>query len=165
MHNKLSDQIKEYEDYRARQSEEVQRLQDRMNTLVKSREENARIVASDNSNNEARMRLDNNDRDIADLKQSMATLNRKIANDIRSLRSRVLEAQEKALSDLDSRLKRFHFEQAELKNTLIPEAEKHVVRLKERLLETQDEIQHALKEIEEINQLNLADLFQNVESI
>lgn len=158
------DKVKEYEETRVRQGDEMLRLQERMGALVKSREENARIVAADNSNDEARMRLDNNDREISDLKREIATLQRKFANDTRSLRGRVLEAQENALSELDFRLKQIHSEQAELKNVLIPEAEKRVVQLKERLVETQEEIQHTLKDIEEINALNLDGLFQNIDN-
>jgi len=155
MYKTLLEEIQNLENHRARRAEEILRLNERMNALVHSREENSKLVARDNSNDEARMRLDNNDREIASLKSEIAALHRKMAAENRSMRRRVLEIQEKTLRALDSQLEEKHAEQDELKSTLIPEAENHVVALKERLVENQDEIQRIQKEIEEINHLDL----------
>lgn len=163
MSKTLMDAIKDFESYRTRKADEMARLNERLASLIRSREESLKVVELDNGNDEARMRLDAADKDIAALKKNLANLQKQISSDILAMRSEILAKHEQTLAQLDAHLQRKHAEQAHLKNEKIPEAEKHLASLKEQLARTQDEIARVQKDIDQTNQINFDLLLQSQE--
>lgn len=155
----LREQIRACEEFATQRKEELARLTERLASLEAVRTRNFAAIASDNGNSRAQRELDQNDAEIAEVKKQIAAHKRRMQYGLRTMRTRLLQAQEEALRNLQSNLKAQHDEQSIIKNVLIPEAEQNLAALQEKGKQNQDSIQHTQQEIEEFNQLRLDNLF------
>ena len=76
-----------------------------------------------------------------------------------TMRSKILQKQEGTLKSLDQSLRAKHQEHTNLRNKVLPRAEKRVAALRERAASMDEEIRQLQKEVEEINQIDLDALF------
>lgn len=152
---KLLDQIKEYEECQASCVEETKRYEERLEALEKARKEVFDLVASDNANDLAHSRLDHGDREIADLKKEINSHQRKTRSVLHTMRTRILQAQEKADENLKTDLETKNQTLLQLKNELIPKAEARLGGLREKETEVKERIKQIRKESRKVTRLNL----------
>jgi uncharacterized membrane protein YkoI len=156
----LLDQIHGYEEYVAKQKDELARQEERLRAVEKGRAQTDALLERDHGNAEAQVRLDQNDAEMADLKKGISAHKRRMEGRLRTMRSRLLQAQAKALKNLQDSLREEYKEQTSLKNVLIPEAEHHLASLREKVDQGQERTVLVQREIEKINRLGLDNLLQ-----
>jgi hypothetical protein len=128
--------------------------------VEKSRAQTYALLERDHGNAEAQVRLDQNDAEMADLKKRISAHKRRMEGRLRTMRSRLLQAQAKALKNLQDSLREEYKEQTSLKNVLIPEAEHHLASLHEKVDQGRERTVLVQREIEKINRLGLDNLLQ-----
>jgi len=151
----LMDEIKKSEAFQTQNTEEIERIDERMASLEQVRRVNLNLVARDNRNSEAHTRVDETDQEIAALKKTKSALKRRVRTGVRTRRKRILDARERMLSELDTRLKGVQDQQAELKNATIPDAERVLHDLKERLIQCEEDARRVQREIQDISNHDL----------
>ncbi len=152
---KLFEQIKEYEEYQTLREEEAKRYEERLETLEKARKEAFDLVASDNTNDIAHVQLDQDDIEIASLKKEIQAHQHKTRSVLHSMRTKILQTQEKATENLKTDLEKKHDTQLRLKSEIIPKAEARLASLRERETTIKESIKQIRKESRKVARLNL----------
>lgn len=154
----LQEKIKEYEEVRILHEDEMVRCGERLESMEKIRKEQYDIVATDNTNDLARNRLDKADKEIADLKTHMIADQHSIRARLCEMRDQILRYQEDVVDRLQTKLKAKQEVHGELKTVLIPKTEGELATLKEQARSVEEDI-HALQhETQKVSGITLDDL-------
>lgn len=152
---KLLEQINEYEEFQALRLEEAKRFEERLEILQKARNEAFDLVASNNANDVAHLKLDEDDVKIAALKKTAQAYQHKTQSLLHSMRTKILQIQEKANETLQADLEKNHETQLRLKKNLIPKAEARLTSLLEKEIRVKDSLKRIRKESRKVSRLNL----------
>lgn len=155
---KLLEQVKKYEDVLVVRKEEAKRNDERLESLEQARQEAYDLVTSDNANDIAHIQMDQDDNEIADLKKEIKAHLQKTRSILRSMRTRILQTQERAVENLQVDLRRKQETQTHLKNELIPKTETRLANLREKEKKLADQIHQHKKESRKITRMNLDNL-------
>ena len=150
----LLDQIKEYDEYRARERDEARRLAAQLRELERQQKAVYDQLATDNANQESRREAARVDGEIAGLKKRIAENQQEVQTRLQAWKTRILRLQKETLDELGQELERKQAELAKLRTDEIPTVETLLARLRERASELENETRAIQKDIRKTTQLS-----------
>jgi DNA repair exonuclease SbcCD ATPase subunit len=150
----LLDQIKEYDEYRARERDEARRLATQLRDLERQQKTVYDQLATDNANNDTRRQADRVDGEIAELKKRIAENQQVVQTQQHAWKTRILRLQKETLDEMGQELERKQGELAKLRTDEIPTVETLLARLRERASDLETETRGLQKDIRKTTQLN-----------
>ena len=151
----LQELLGELQNLQGTQEEETTRLRRRVGWLESRRRELFDTVALNSSDFETRRKLEETERQLADLQQSLGRTESELKESMQDIRQRVIALRNEELTRLEQEVKALRQRKDEIHNELLPEAMNRLNTLKEEEDRLAQRVEEASRRMRELNKIEL----------